>query len=505
MNHKQKILGLLTLLGLFGLPAAHGANWQLVASEGNELIEIDLARIARAGSGRTVAWSRLLLGREIQDGSKGTYSAVEAQNQYDCAAKQFATVKRVYWLKDKVVRAETVATPKQLTVVANSVDGRLLAEACKLRTVGEMQKLADEVGKLVAPKPVRENDRPALMHADVVGATTPVAGKSVTVADAHGSEKSDEKPAETAAPKRFIELPKIDKSQVEHPRDAADAKPAEAKASEKSSTKAKTTQAERLALEKQYASSGPARHPKRKAAVSPEQILEETSLEEKHIHWSYEGEGGPSNWGRLRGEFATCAAGKRQSPIDIRDPVRVDLEPIGFDYRESRFRIIDNGHTVQVNVGEGNDIAIMGRVYHLMQFHFHRPSEERVNGKVYDMVIHLVHKDDDGHLAVVSVLLEKGSEHPLIQALWNNLPLEVDQELAPAVPIDIKRLLPESRSYSVYMGSLTTPPCTEGVLWIVLNQAVQVSPEQIAIFARLYRNNARPLQPANGRLIKETR
>jgi carbonic anhydrase len=505
MNQKKKILGLLTLVGLLGIPAAHAANWQMVASQGNERIEIDLARIARAGSGRTIAWSRLLLGREIQDANKGTYTAVEAQNLYDCVAKRFTTIKRVYWLGDKATRSETLASPKPLAAVADSVDGHLLAEACKLRTVGEMQKLADEVGKLVAPKPVRENDRPALMHADVIGATAPIAGKAVTVADAHGSEKSDEKPAEAAAPKRFIELPKIDKSQVEHPRDAADAKPAETKAAEKSGTKPKATQPDRLALEKQYASSGPARQSKRKAAAQAEHVAEEVSLEQKHIHWSYEGEGGPTNWGKLRGDYASCASGKRQSPIDIHEGIRVDLEPITFDYRESRFRIVDNGHTVQVNVGEGSDIAIMGRVYHLIQFHFHRPSEERVNGKTYDMVAHLVHKDDEGHLAVVSVLIEKGSEHPLIQTLWNNLPLEVDQELTPAVAIDIKRLLPETRNYWTYMGSLTTPPCTEGVLWMVLKQPVQVSPEQIAIFSRLYRNNARPVQPANGRLIKETR
>jgi carbonic anhydrase len=500
MNQKRKTLALLALFGFFSVPAADAANWQLVASEGNERIEIDLARIARASAGRTVAWTRLQLGREIEDGGKGSYNAVEAQNQYDCDGKRFATVKRVYWRDGKTVREETVAAPKQMTVVPGSVDGRLLAEACKLRTVGEMQKLAEQVGKLVEKKTPVESERPAVMHADMVGASAAATGKTMTVADAHGSEKPDEKPTEGAAPKRFIELPKIDKSKVEHPRDAADEKPANAKASDKS----KITAADRLAMEKQYASSGPARHAKKKAAPQTEH-LEEASLEQKHLHWSYEGEGGPTNWSKLRSDYATCAAGKRQSPIDIHEGIRVDLEPIAFDYRESRFRIVDNGHTVQVNVGEGSDIAVMGRVYHLVQFHFHRPSEERINGKVYDMVVHLVHKDDEGHLAVVSVLIDKGSEHPVIQTLWNNLPLEVDQELVPAVAIDLKRLLPENRSYWTYMGSLTTPPCTEGVLWMVLKQPVQISSEQIAIFSRLYRNNARPVQSANGRLIKETR
>jgi carbonic anhydrase len=505
MNQKKKILALLALVGFISIPAADAANWQLVASEGNERIEIDLSRIARASAGRTVAWSRLQLGREIQDVSKGNYNAVEAQNQYDCDGKRFATIKRVYWRDGKSVREETVAAPKQLTVKPGSVDGRLLAEACRLRTVGEMQNLAEQVGKLVAKQPAVENERPAVMHADMVGARAVASGKAMIVADAHGAEKTDDKPTEAITPKRYIELPKIDKSKVERPRDEADAKSADAKASEKTNDKPKTSSVDRLAMEKQYASSGPARHAKRKPAAQSENGIDEASLEQKHIHWSYDGEGGPGNWGKLRIDYAACAAGKRQSPIDIHEGIRVDLEPIAFDYRESRFRIVDNGHTIQVSVGEGSDIAVMGRVYHLVQFHFHRPSEERVNGKTYDMVVHLVHKDDEGHLAVVSVLIEKGGEHPLIQTLWNNLPLEVDQELTPSMAIDLKRLLPENRSYWTYMGSLTTPPCTEGVLWMVLKHPMQISPEQISIFARLYRNNARPVQAANGRLIKETR
>jgi carbonic anhydrase len=150
-------------------------------------------------------------------------------------------------------------------------------------------------------------------------------------------------------------------------------------------------------------------------------------------------------------------------------------------------------------------MQIMGKRYDLVQLHFHRPAEERVNGKTYDMVVHLVHKNDEGQLAVVAILLEKGGEHPLIQTLWNNMPLERDMDVSPAEPIDLMQLLPENRAYWTYMGSLTTPPCTEGVLWMVMKQPMQVSPEQVSIFSRLYRNNARPVQPSNGRLIKESR
>ena len=221
-------------------------------------------------------------------------------------------------------------------------------------------------------------------------------------------------------------------------------------------------------------------------------------------HWDYQGVGGPETWGRLKPEFAQCASGTRQSPIDIRDGIKVELDAVRFEYKPSNFRVIDNGHTVQVNVAAGNAIEILGRRYELLQFHFHRPSEERVNGRLFDMVAHLVHKDLDGRLAVIAVLLDRGSAHPIIQSVWNNLPLEKGEELAARAVLDLQALLPADRSYYTYMGSLTTPPCSEGVLWMVMKSPVTISSEQIAIFARLYPMNARPIQSASGRLIKES-
>ena len=221
-------------------------------------------------------------------------------------------------------------------------------------------------------------------------------------------------------------------------------------------------------------------------------------------HWDYDGEQGPDAWGKLRPEFNKCATGQRQSPIDIRGGIAVDLEPIRFDYRSSGFSVIDNGHTVQVNVEPGNSITITGKRYELVQFHFHRPSEERINGRQYDMVAHLVHKDVDGKLAVVAVLLDRGSAQAIVQSVWNNLPLEKGDEVRAGVRIDLAQLLPEDKRYYTYMGSLTTPPCSEGVLWMVMKQPVPISVEQVAIFSRLYPMNARPIQQADGRLIKES-
>ena len=239
--------------------------------------------------------------------------------------------------------------------------------------------------------------------------------------------------------------------------------------------------------------------PKRAAARKP------AAAEPAHpAHWDYGGSGGPDTWGRLTPEFSKCSTGTRQSPIDIRDGIKVELEPVQFDYKPSGFRVIDTGRTVQVNVDAGNSIEVMGRRYDLVQFHFHRPSEERVDGKQFDMVVHLVHKDMEGRLAVVAVLLDRGAAQPLIQSVWNNLPLEKGDEVPARTLLNLNDLLPPERSYFTYMGSLTTPPCSEGVLWMVMKQPVPISADQIGIFARLYPMNARPIQSASGRLIKES-
>ena len=247
--------------------------------------------------------------------------------------------------------------------------------------------------------------------------------------------------------------------------------------------------------------------PAASAPASPARKPAKAIAEARHdaaAHWSYDGAGGPQAWDHLKADFAQCSTGKRQSPIDIRDGIKVALDPVQFDYRPSSFKVIDNGHTVQVNVAPGNTISVLGRRYELLQFHFHRPSEERINGRQFAMVAHLVHKDPEGRLAVVAVLLDKGGAQPVIQQVWNNLPLEKGEEGAARAPLDLNQLRPESRGYFTYMGSLTTPPCSEGVLWMVMKQPVLMSEYQDSVFARLYPMNARPVQPVFDRLIKES-
>jgi carbonic anhydrase len=221
-------------------------------------------------------------------------------------------------------------------------------------------------------------------------------------------------------------------------------------------------------------------------------------------HWSYVGDAGPQSWGGLKPEFGLCASGQRQSPIDIREGIAVDLEPVQFNYQPTAFSVIDNGHTVQVNLQSGNSIEVGGRRYELLQFHFHRPSEERIDGRQFDLSVHLVHKDAEGKLAVVGVVVGRGSVQPILQSVWNNLPLEKNQDVRARGQLDPTQLLPSDRRYYTYMGSLTTPPCSEGVQWVVMRQPVAATPEQIELFARLYPLNARPIQNASGRRILQS-
>jgi len=222
------------------------------------------------------------------------------------------------------------------------------------------------------------------------------------------------------------------------------------------------------------------------------------------VVWGYAGAGAPEHWANLSPDNKLCALGTRQSPIDIRDGIKVELEKVQFDYPPSAFSVIDTGRTVQVNLAAGGSLTVMGRRFELVQFHFHRPSEERINGRGFDMGVHLVHKDAEGRLAVLAVLLERGRDQPLVQTIWNNLPLEKGEALKAPGLLDVNQLLPEDPSYFTYMGSLAEPPCSEGVLWMVMRQPVQLSANQIDIFSKLYPMNARPVQASSGRLIKES-
>ena len=224
-----------------------------------------------------------------------------------------------------------------------------------------------------------------------------------------------------------------------------------------------------------------------------------------HPAWSYSGATGPAHWKDVSPESAVCGLGKHQSPIDIRNTVKARLPAIEFHYAATPLRIVDNGHTIMVSYAAGSSIVVDGTSYELQQFHFHKPSEERVRGRSFPLVAHLVHKNAKGELAVVAVLLKQGKENAFLASVWKNLPAAKDVETAPAgVSINAADLLPAQRGYYTFTGSLTTPPCSENVTWFVLKAPSEASAEQVDLFGQHYSHNARPVQPLNDRVVRET-
>lgn len=219
-------------------------------------------------------------------------------------------------------------------------------------------------------------------------------------------------------------------------------------------------------------------------------------------HWEYAGEAGPTHWGELEQDFTSCKLGHAQSPIDIRGAKATKLDPIGFNYTPGAAEIINNGHTVQVNLDSGGSIHLASGDFKLVQFHFHTPSEERINGKSYPLVAHLVHKNAAGELAVVAVLFKQGKENAALKQVLAGLPAAAGDKHPLDGGFDAAAVLPPHHSYYAYLGSLTTPPCSEGVHWQVLKEQVQISKGQLAAFRKLYPANARPVQPLNGRTVE---
>jgi len=222
-------------------------------------------------------------------------------------------------------------------------------------------------------------------------------------------------------------------------------------------------------------------------------------------NWSYFGKTGPLNWGKLDPAYQACSKGHEQAPIDIRGAhLNKTLGPIEFHYIAGPVTLVNTGHTVEVRVDPGSYIVAGGVRYDLVQFHFHHPGEAAVKGKLTDMELHLVHKSADGKLAVVAVRLveDPGNPNAVLAALWPHLPQTAGASEKVTEMVSAGGLLPADRGYWTYVGSLTAPPCTEGVRWFVLEQELSLSREQLRAFAALYRMNTRGLQDSHGRRIE---
>ncbi|MEH6543952.1 MAG: carbonic anhydrase family protein [Porticoccaceae bacterium] len=219
--------------------------------------------------------------------------------------------------------------------------------------------------------------------------------------------------------------------------------------------------------------------------------------------WTYSGSTGPERWAKIGSANGACA-GKNQSPINLTGFVKSNLKPIKFDYQDSGQQIVNNGHTVQVTYGKRSHISLDNQTFNLLQFHFHSPSENHINGQSFPLEAHLVHADSKGNLAVVSVMFSKGAANKGLSQAWEKMPEQAGEHYAMPQTVNAIDLLPKNRNYYRFNGSLTTPPCSEGVRWLVMKTVLTASEEQIDAFTHsLHEPNNRPLQPLNARVILE--
>ncbi|MGH8270917.1 MAG: carbonic anhydrase [Gammaproteobacteria bacterium] len=223
------------------------------------------------------------------------------------------------------------------------------------------------------------------------------------------------------------------------------------------------------------------------------------------MNWSYSGNTGAQHWGDLAPEFAACKLGCKQSPVNIVRARTANLDALEFDLHSSPLHLVNNGHSIQANYAPGSFLAVGAEKYQLLQFHFHQPSEHKINGEAFPLEAHAVFESVEKQLVVVAILFEESPSAPLdtpLQTLWQYLPERSGEKYSPpGITINLADLLPKKLGYYRYEGSLTTPPCTEGVRWFLLRERLPITPEQIARFAALYPHNARPLQALNDREI----
>jgi|688.fasta_scaffold03953_25 carbonic anhydrase len=218
--------------------------------------------------------------------------------------------------------------------------------------------------------------------------------------------------------------------------------------------------------------------------------------------WTYGGITGPEHWGELSPEFKVCSSGEEQSPIDLSQPVKANPGAIVIDYQNVPLRIMNNGHTIQVNVDPGSTIILNNQTFTLKQFHFHHPSEHTVDGNQLPMELHLVHANDRGELAILGIFMVQGDPNPTLKPVWDAMPTQPSEEITVAsATINLAALVPEQHAGFRYLGSLTTPPCAEAVQWVVLQSPLEVSTAQVAAFQALFPLNARPVQARNHRFL----
>lgn len=528
---QKKLTAAAAAMALIACAGAHAA-WQVVDTNSRVQTEVDLGTANRK-DGVVTGWVQHTFSKKAttQTGAYFVYRTMKEQVRLDCAQNTSTVLNRGYFDDDGSEIASIKGTGEPRAVMPDTPEQRVLARLCNPTSdvaKAPRPKTAPAAATKVAATPTadpRFMDGPAPQARNGIIRAAAESNAPAPAATAKPSEKADAKPAEKGAgDAKMVDIKPSLKAEAEKAAAAAKDAHAPAKEAQAPAKEAHATAAKLPVREVSNPHDARAMKARVGAPLPPEPSARskvamltaghgaapakgrETTAHGSHAHeahWDYEGEYAPYRWGDMKPDFASCKVGTRQSPIDIRNPVIGEVEPIRFRYEDVSLKVTNNGHTIQVDYAPGSFILFGGNRYELVQFHFHSPSEERINGRSFDMVAHLVHKSAQGRLAVVAVLLTVGNEQPMLQQVWNAMPGTRDRTRERLdVLINAKQLLPADQTYYSYMGSLTTPPCTEGVQWLVMKTPVEISRDQVSHFTALYPMNARPLQAQNDRLIK---
>ena len=463
--------------GVMMWSTARAAAWQLADSSSRAQVEVDLASVTRK-EGTATGWVQHTYARQTSSQS-GAYFAYRSRKEHvriSCNERSLAVLARAYFNDESNEIAMIKGKGESRPVTPDSLDQGVLTRMCN------------------PPPRVAAVPAVALPAVAVPVSTARYMDTPVRIAAAHGFVRAS---VEAGAPARVVPV-----AALQTATDKAHAPESRQETVSRVQKQRSLTPREAIAAAS-AGHGGAAAHSHAPGAAAPGAAQSEPHSGSHDVHWRYDGANAPYRWGDMKSDFALCKSGTRQSPIDIRNPVVSDTDPIRFHYEDAPLKVTNNGHTIQVDVAPGSFILHGGQRYELMQFHFHTPSEERVNGRAFDMVAHLVHKSAQGRVAVVAVLLTAGKEQAMLQHVWNAMPGSAHRSRERLdLMINAAQLLPADPAYYSFMGSLTTPPCTEGVQWLVMKTPVEISREQISHFAALYPMNARPLQASNDRLIK---
>ncbi len=489
--------------------------WQVILEENNKRIELDSTSIIRQGN-FVEATGRVVLARPLIDQKTGEeYRIIEAATRYHCDNKSASTLRRIYKRDESAILREENLNVVELPVRAGTLDDKVLKEVCRLNGENAPNSTVNptKISNSQPENPIKTNTLDENLNKNLEKPLSNIDNKTEK-----DIRPNFAKPRRTRAKRPQEPTLEQQKDLEELQNVAARLKAANEKLLKEELEKRKPKKVvaqvlpppakalkEKNSPKNWHQSVAQSVAEKKGGKASPQpKVLPQTLPRAPH-DWAYGGKEGPAHWADLKESYRICRDGLRQSPIDIRNSIKGDLAPLALHYTPSAFRLVDLGYTLSVELENAGFLELENKRWVLQSAEFRRPGEEMVLGKRADMSLHLMHQALDGSRLIVAIALVEGRENPTLQTLWNAIPLERENFKETSKTIDFKNILPRNLGYFTYMGSLTFPPCTENVQWVILKEAQPVSLEQMKNFAFLYPENARPLQANNARIVKESR